>query len=78
MFDIAHPDAVVMSTEFVQIIPFGDVLLFFNEKIVYAPYTTSNSIGKNKNVTLSKFDCLNHDFYPLFDLFLYLALQGNL
>jgi hypothetical protein len=46
IFEIAHPEAVVMSTEFVQIIPFGDVLLFFNEKIVYAPTLLPTELGK--------------------------------
>ena len=46
IFEIAHPEAVVMSTEFVQIIPFGDVLLFFNEKIVYAPTLLPIALGK--------------------------------
>ncbi len=48
MFDIAHPDAVVISTEFVQIIPFGDVLLFFNEKMVYAPTLLPMAFGKTR------------------------------
>jgi hypothetical protein len=48
IFDIAHPDAVVMSTEFVQIIPFGDVLLFFKEKIVYAPTLLPMALGKTR------------------------------
>ncbi len=48
IFDIAHPDAVVISTEFVQIIPFGAVLLFFNEKIVYAPTLLPIALGKTR------------------------------